>query len=64
MRDQAGLTSVPWEDFDKYLWLYGQKKELDKGNRAIINKEVIILYDSMEGQTLFERLEVKIDEYC
>ena len=55
-REQAGLTSVSWEDFDKYLWLYGQKKALDKGNRAI-NKEVRALYDSPEGRALFERLE-------
>ncbi|GAI24156.1 unnamed protein product, partial [marine sediment metagenome] len=25
-REQAGLASVSWEDFDKYLWLYGQKR--------------------------------------
>jgi len=51
-REQARLTSVPWEDFDKYLWLYGQKKALDKGSRAI-NKEVRKLYDSPEGHALF-----------
>ena len=55
-RQQAGLTSVSWEDFDKYLWLYGQKKALDKGSRAI-NKEVRILYDSPKGHALFEALE-------
>jgi len=55
-REQAGLTSVSWEDFDKYLWLYGQKKELNKGNKAI-NKEVRALYDSPEGRSLFEALE-------
>ncbi|GAH89740.1 unnamed protein product, partial [marine sediment metagenome] len=55
-REQAGLTSVSWEDFDKYLWLYGQKKALDKGNRTI-NKEVSALYDSPEGHALFEGLE-------
>jgi len=54
-REQAELASVPWEDFDKYLWLYGQKKALDKGNRAI-NKEVRILYDSAEGRTILDRL--------
>lgn len=55
-RKQAELTSVSWEDFDKYLWLYGQKKALDKGSR-VINKEVRALYDSAEGRTLFERLK-------
>ena len=57
-REQAGLTSVSWEDFDKYLWLYGQKKALDKGSSAI-NKEVRALYDSLEGHALFEGLEIK-----
>ena len=57
-REQAGLTSVSWEDFDKYLWLYGQKKALDKGSSAI-NKEVRALYDSSEGHALFEGLEIK-----
>ena len=55
-REQAGLTSVSWENFDKYLWLYGQKKALDKGSRAI-SKEVRELYDSPVGYGLFERLE-------
>ena len=55
-REQAGLSSVSWEDFDKYLWLYGQKKALDRGNRAI-SKEVRALYDSSEGHALFEGLE-------
>lgn len=55
-REQARLTSVSWEDFDKYLWLYGQKKALDKGSRAI-SKEVRELYDSPVGPGLFERLE-------
>jgi len=55
-REQAELSSVSWEDFDKYLWLYGQKKTLDKGNRTI-NKEVRALYDSPEGHALFEGLE-------
>jgi len=55
-REQAGLTSVSWEDFDKYLWLYGQKKALDRGCRAI-SKEVRELYDSPVGPGLFERLE-------
>ena len=55
-RKQAGLSSVSWEDFDKYLWLYGQKRALDKGIRAI-NKEVRSLYDSSEGHALFEGLE-------
>ena len=57
-REQAGLTSVSWEDLDKYLWLYGQKKALDKGSSAI-NKEVRALYDSSEGHALFEGLEIK-----
>lgn len=57
-REQAGLASVSWEDFDKYLWLYGQKKALDKGSSAI-NKEVRALYDSSEGHALFEGLEIK-----
>ena len=55
-REQAGLASVSWEDFDKYLWLYGQKKALDKENRTI-SKEVSALYDSLRGHTLFEALE-------
>ncbi len=55
-RDQVGLASVPWEDLDKYLWLYGQKKALDKENRTI-NKEVSALYNSLRGHTLFEALE-------
>ena len=55
-REQAGLASVPWEGFDKYLWLYGQKKALDKENRTI-NKEVSTLYNSLRGHTLFEALE-------
>ena len=55
-REQAGLGSVSWEDFDKYLWLYGQKKALDKRSRAI-SKEVRKLYDAPEGHALFERLE-------
>jgi len=55
-RQQAGLASVSWEDFDKYLWLYGQKRTLDKENRAI-NKEVRALYDNPEGHALFEGLE-------
>lgn len=55
-REQLGLSSVSWEDFDKYLWLYGQKKALDKGSKAI-NKEVRALYDSSEGHALFEGLE-------
>jgi len=55
-REQAGLTFVFWEDLDKYLWLYGQKKALDKGSRAI-SKEVRDLYDSPVGPGLFEGLE-------
>ena len=55
-REQAGLTFVSWEDFDKYLWLYGQKKALDNGSRAI-SKEVRELYDSPVGSDLFKRLE-------
>jgi len=55
-REQAGLTSVSWEDFDKYLWLYGQKKALDKGRRDI-SKEVRELYDSPVGPGLFKGLE-------
>ena len=55
-REEARLTSVSWEDFDKYLWLYGQKKALDKGSRAI-SKEVRDLYDSPVGPGLFEGLE-------
>ena len=55
-REQAGLASVSWEDFDKYLWLYGQKKALDKGERAI-GKEVMALYDDRKIRALFERLE-------
>ncbi|MBA7606405.1 hypothetical protein ES703_13553 [subsurface metagenome] len=54
-REQAGLGSVSWEDFDKYLWLYGQKKALDRGNRAI-SKEVRALYDSPGSRALFEGL--------
>ncbi|MBA7620325.1 hypothetical protein ES703_27671 [subsurface metagenome] len=41
-REQAGLASVSWEDFDKYLWLYGQKR---------------VLYASPGGHALFEGLE-------
>lgn len=55
-REHAGLASVSWEDFDKYLWLYGQKKALDKGDKAI-GKEVRALYIRPEGRTLFEGLE-------
>lgn len=55
-RQQAGLTAVPWEDLDKYLWLYGQKKALDQENKSI-SREVTTLYGSFEGHTLFEALE-------
>lgn len=55
-REQAGLASVSWEDLDKYLWLYGQKKALDKGDEAI-GREVRALYIRPEGRTLFEGLE-------
>ena len=43
------------EVLDKYLWLYGQKKDLDKGKR--VNAEVTALYDNQEGKKLFEALE-------
>jgi len=55
-REQAGLGSVSWEDLDKYLWLYGQWKELEKGNEAI-GKEVKTLYKSHECPDLFDGLE-------
>lgn len=54
--EQAGLSFVSWDDFDKYLWLYGQKKALDKGGRAI-GREVRELYDDVKIRALFERLE-------
>jgi hypothetical protein len=55
-RQKAKLTSVSWEDLDKYLWLYGQKAALDKGKREI-NKEVRELYN--KESALFEALEPK-----
>jgi hypothetical protein len=55
-REQAGLTSISWEDLDKFLWLYGQKKALDEGNKTI-NKEVRALFGSSKGRALFEALE-------
>jgi hypothetical protein len=53
-REEAGLTSVDWRTLDKFLWLYGQKKALDKGKKNV-GKEVKELYQS--EPTLFEDLE-------
>jgi hypothetical protein len=54
-RQQSGLISTSWGILDKYLWLYGQKKDLDKGKD--VNKEVTALYHSSEGKILFDALE-------
>jgi len=54
-RQQSGLASTSWGVLDKYLWLYGQKKDLDKGKD--VNKEVTALYHIPEGRILFDALE-------
>jgi hypothetical protein len=54
-RQQSGLLSTSWGMLDKYLWLYGQKKDLDKGKD--VNKEVTALYRSPESKVLFDALE-------
>ncbi|MBA7616384.1 hypothetical protein ES703_23680 [subsurface metagenome] len=54
-RQQSGLNSIKWGVLDKYLWLYGQKKDLDKGKG--VNKEVTALYNTAEGKILFDALE-------
>lgn len=56
LRQTSGLNSTSWRNFDKYLWLYGQKKKkLDKG--IGVNKEVTALYETTEGKILFDSLE-------
>jgi len=56
LRQESGLTSTDWRSFDKYLWLYGQKKKsLDRG--IGVNKEVTELYETTEGKILFDALE-------
>ncbi|MFC1981250.1 hypothetical protein ACFLVN_03300 [Chloroflexota bacterium] len=56
LRQKSGLNSTDWRSFDKYLWLYGQKKKsLDKG--ISVNNEVTALYESTEGKILFDALE-------
>ena len=56
LRQESGLRSTDWRSFDKYLWLYGQKKKsLDKG--IGVNKEVTELYKTTGGKTLFDALE-------
>lgn len=56
LRQKAGLNSTGWRTFDKYLWLYGQKKiKLDEG--IDVNNEVTALYKSQEGRILFDALE-------
>ena len=54
-RQRSDLVSTSWGVLDKYLWLYGQKRDLDKGKD--VNKEVTALYRSPEGKILFEDLE-------
>lgn len=54
-RNDSGLSSTSWRTLDKYLWLYGQKKDLDKG--VGVNKEVTVLYTTIEGKALFDALE-------
>jgi len=56
-RRQHDLSSVPWDDLDTYLWLYGQKKALDNNVKKIGN-EVRKLYK--DNMSLFERLEPDI----
>lgn len=54
-RQKSGLSSITWRTLDKYLWLYGQKKDLDKG--IGVNKEVTALYNTTEEKILFDALE-------
>jgi len=54
-RQKSGISSITWRALDKYLWLYGQKKDLDK--RIGVNKEVTSLYNNIEGKRLFDALE-------
>jgi hypothetical protein len=58
-RNLAGLNDVSWADIDKYLWLLGMKKDLEKGKTAI-SKEVFQLYQTSEGNELFGALEPSI----
>jgi len=56
LRQESGLSSTDWRSFDKYLWLYGQKKKnLDNG--ISVNKEVTELYETTKGKILFDALE-------
>ncbi len=58
LRQKSGLNSTDWRSLDKYLWLYGQKKmQLDKGIK--VNKEVTALFNTSEGEVLFNDLEPK-----
>ena len=53
-RVQYGLQYIPYEDVDKYLWLYGQREYLEKGKNKI-NREVRKLYET--DRKLFDRLK-------
>jgi len=56
IRKLARLTTVSWSDWDKYLWLYGQRLALDKGEDKI-NHDITNLYGTLEGRALFDALE-------
>lgn len=43
LKNQNGLTNVSFEDFDSFLWLYGQPESLNS-EKSKINKEVSALY--------------------
>lgn len=61
LKELACLEAVGYEDLDKYLWLYGQKIQLDKHSRcpekAKVNKEITELY--RKEKELFDELEPK-----
>jgi hypothetical protein len=53
---RARLACVSWDELDKYLWLYGQKVALDKGENKI-NRDIAKLYGTADGPALFKYLE-------
>jgi len=58
-RKLAGLNYISWADIDRYLWLLGMKKDLEKG-KTEISKEVFNVYQTSVGKKLFQALEPSV----
>ncbi len=52
-RKKAKIEEVPFEDIDKYLWLFGLREELRNGETKV-NREIKNLYD--QNKKIFDLL--------